>query len=41
MSKTTQQPVRISDIMPLSVTEQTHILGGMATTEEEKRKKVK
>jgi hypothetical protein len=41
MSKTSQQHVRIMDIVPLSVTEQTHISGGMATTEEEKRKRVK
>jgi hypothetical protein len=41
MSKTTQHPVSTMPITSLSITEQVCIKGGMAATEEEKRKKIK
>ena len=41
MSKTTPQLATISAISPLSTAVQSQIRGGMAATDEEKRRKIK
>jgi hypothetical protein len=41
MSNTTKNLGSPMGILPLRITEQTHIKGGMAATEEEKRAKIK